>query len=38
MNSSDNGFPIALIETDVSEKYIDICKNIARLIVVNNLK
>ena len=38
MNSSDNGFPIALKETDVSEKYIDICKSIARLIVVNNIK
>ncbi len=38
MNSSDNGFPIVLKETNVSEKYIDICKSIARLIVVNNLK
>ena len=38
MNSSDNGFPIVLKENKISEKFIDLCKDIARLIVINNLK
>jgi len=38
MNCSDNGFPNVLKETHVSKNYLDICKNIARLIVINNLK